>query len=374
MPAKTLHNDGLTKDLYDQQDASVIQSSSTLGGSELEYIPEIVLSGSSNEALKGESALLDGADEESFTLDTFDRLIRSAHKAGKAFLLARVTTADPVDSHILYHSYYAAHHINKVLFRTQPEQGLLHRMKSKNPLNNMVIIGDVDYYMVDPRSVDRALKRLHIETKKEDFTRSDSLIKRHQRTVSDLSGVKAGLKDSKRGSTTGLLRATSSYQSSILEAAEAVGPRRRIQYEATFFATDDDYLMKTEIREMFKLNSVNPDDYMLFTLFSNGREAAFGPNGELIAGFMNDAQVPRPDPTWRNLWGCLNGWGTASLSNGYTGFLTNRGLAVFFVLYLVLSAVLLRFLIPFEYVYLVAFGLAFVFVAVIVLFVEAGPR
>ncbi len=32
----------------------------------------------------------------------------------------------------LYFNYYAAHHINKVLFRTQPEEGLLHRMKAKN--------------------------------------------------------------------------------------------------------------------------------------------------------------------------------------------------------------------------------------------------
>ncbi|KAI8621350.1 hypothetical protein BC830DRAFT_1039243, partial [Chytriomyces sp. MP71] len=61
------------------------------------------------------------------------------------FLLARVVTVDPQEETRFYYSY-SAHHINKVLFRTQPEEGLLHRMKAKNPLNNMVIIGDVHYY------------------------------------------------------------------------------------------------------------------------------------------------------------------------------------------------------------------------------------
>ncbi|KNE66233.1 hypothetical protein AMAG_10472 [Allomyces macrogynus ATCC 38327] len=56
----------------------------------------------------------------------------------------------PNDETKFYYSYYAAHHINKVLFRTQPEEGLLHRMKAKNPLNNMTIVGDVSYYRISP--------------------------------------------------------------------------------------------------------------------------------------------------------------------------------------------------------------------------------
>ena len=48
------------------------------------------------------------------------------------FVIARVQTVDPDDETRFYFSYYAAHHINKVLFRTQPEEGLLHRMRAKN--------------------------------------------------------------------------------------------------------------------------------------------------------------------------------------------------------------------------------------------------
>jgi hypothetical protein len=75
--------------------------------------------------------------EEPFTLESFDELVRMHLEKNKDFILARVTTIDNIDPDRFYYSYYAAHHINKVLFRTQPELGLLHRMQAKNPLNNM---------------------------------------------------------------------------------------------------------------------------------------------------------------------------------------------------------------------------------------------
>ncbi|KAJ3176165.1 hypothetical protein HK101_010497 [Irineochytrium annulatum] len=100
--------------------------------------------------------VLDSMNEDPFTLETFENMIRLSANAGKDFILARVTTADPDDTSRFYYSYYAAHHINKVLFRTQPEEGLLHRMRAKNPLNNMVIVGDVHYYAIRALSVNIA--------------------------------------------------------------------------------------------------------------------------------------------------------------------------------------------------------------------------
>ena len=76
--------------------------------------------------------VLDALNEDPFTLECFESLLRVHAEKGKDFILARVTTVDPADETRLYYSYYAAHHINKVLFRTQPEEGLLHRMKAKN--------------------------------------------------------------------------------------------------------------------------------------------------------------------------------------------------------------------------------------------------
>ncbi|KAG0206905.1 hypothetical protein BGX28_001774 [Mortierella sp. GBA30] len=96
---------------------------------------------------------LDALDEDPFTLDSFENLMRLHANKGKDFILARVTTQDPNDSTKHYHSYYGAHQINKVLFRTQPEEGLLHRMKARNPLNNMLVVGDVHYYIVSADDV-----------------------------------------------------------------------------------------------------------------------------------------------------------------------------------------------------------------------------
>ncbi|KAI8817110.1 uncharacterized protein EV422DRAFT_542466 [Fimicolochytrium jonesii] len=96
--------------------------------------------------------VLEAENEDPFTLEGFDSLIQMHIEKEKDFIIARVTTVDPNDETRLYYSYYAAHHINKVLFRTQPEEGLLHRMKAKNPLNNMTIVGDVHYYVVSAAS------------------------------------------------------------------------------------------------------------------------------------------------------------------------------------------------------------------------------
>ncbi|TPX37739.1 hypothetical protein SmJEL517_g00609 [Synchytrium microbalum] len=124
-------------------------------GSKDVIAPEIVATaitfgGLPTTLLNGEPLVdvLDANNEDPFTLESFESLIKMHAASGKDFVLARVTTADPYDLTKFYYSYYAAHHINKVLFRTQPEEGLLHRMKAKNPLNNMTIVGDVLYYSV----------------------------------------------------------------------------------------------------------------------------------------------------------------------------------------------------------------------------------
>lgn len=76
--------------------------------------------------------VIDAENEDPFTLESFYTLLQLHIQANKDLILARVTTVDPSNESKLYYSYYAAHHINKVLFRTQPEEGLLHRMKAKN--------------------------------------------------------------------------------------------------------------------------------------------------------------------------------------------------------------------------------------------------
>ena len=92
--------------------------------------------------------ILESDAEDPFTLEPLSRLIAMHRDRKKDFIIARVTTEDPTYPDKFYYSYYAGHHINKVIFRTQPSEGLLHRMKARNPLNNMTIVGDVHYYIV----------------------------------------------------------------------------------------------------------------------------------------------------------------------------------------------------------------------------------
>ncbi|KAJ3157365.1 hypothetical protein HDU89_002779 [Geranomyces variabilis] len=119
-----------------------------LTGAPIKPTPASVVSASNADPSAVLVDVLDATNEDPFTLEPFAALIDLCAERDKDFVLARVTTVDPNDEERLYYSYYAAHHINKVLFRTQPEEGLLHRMKAKNPLNNMTIVGDVHYFVV----------------------------------------------------------------------------------------------------------------------------------------------------------------------------------------------------------------------------------
>ena len=91
---------------------------------------------------------LDVSNEDPFTLEALKDIIQLHIDKKLDFILARVQTVDPTDESRMYYSYYAAHHLNKVLFRTENRAGFLHRMNALNPLNNMPIVGDVHYYCI----------------------------------------------------------------------------------------------------------------------------------------------------------------------------------------------------------------------------------
>ena len=94
--------------------------------------------------------------EDIFTFDTFKSLILSHHEHEKALLIARVTTGtintqtNTIEN--VFYSYYNAYNLNKVIFRTQRSgfKMLLHRLAVLNPLNNLEIIGNVEYFKVIP--------------------------------------------------------------------------------------------------------------------------------------------------------------------------------------------------------------------------------
>merc|ERR1711915_779814 len=75
----------------------------------------------------------------------------------KDLILARVNTPDPYRQDLLCSYYYIASEVNKVLFKYESSRRLLHRMKVRNPLNNMYIIGQVQYFRIKKEEVDRAI-------------------------------------------------------------------------------------------------------------------------------------------------------------------------------------------------------------------------
>lgn len=375
---------------------------------------------------------LDAANEESFTLDSFESLIRAARNCEKTFILARVTTVDPRNLARLYFSYYAAHHINRVIFRTQPEEGLLHRMKSRNPLNNMLIVGDVHYFSITPEDFDRALKvkeekgiqsrvlrttpsssNHRIQGKRRDnygielrksIQRSNSyghrrsssesaqLIRNHS-TVSlpELSRVKNILdltrlegendrgwaKGEEEGEENGTGTGNDNDNSNENENENENDTNIPIIYEASYFASDDDFLMKADVRDFFKRNSVNPDDYQLFQLNRRSDRpyelTVLGPDGRPLSygsnpvSEINNQQQPR----WQSLYGILDDGNHQSMIGGlHFGFLSPLGFWLSMLFTTAGVVFLSLILLPSPFHYFTLAGLVVLFVFVLLFFVN----
>lgn len=236
--------------------------------------------GAPNSTPSGDSDKLDeidGSAHETFSLEELRVLILNYRRKRKDFLIARVTTADPDNQSLFYNFYYAAGEINRVLFRYEPSRRLLHRMKVKNPLNNMYIIGQVFYYKLSYKDIDRAIINYYFNNaeEKNKSRKAFSAIFRHKYTSSDHDKNKKS-KDSM------FLEETTSDNQSVEEITSAdiiekmikgeietpkdISPARKLLYSAKYFASDDDFLIKQDIRDYFKRNALDPDDEFLYEL------------------------------------------------------------------------------------------------------------
>ena len=401
----------------------------------LKIDPELFSSVSKNDLI------IDCETEESFTLETFESLLKAARAANKDFVLARVSTLDPTGPKPqVYHSHYSAHQINKILFRTQPEEGLLHRMKSRNPLNNLLIVGDVNYFVIRPKDYDDANGRyenLIARSKKieegegegEGDGENGNLVNlSNPNPIPSINGETTApvtttltasllhglLQRKKAASETGsgspninvapfenAADYTSPNQSSMdLESTQHRAISRNtstsslnrsdslnqlpsdgepaILYEAQPFATDDDFLMRSDVREYFKANSVNPDDYLLFTLYRSTTEI---PVSGMGMGFTtvpipDGAQMAAPQArvrSWKNCWGLFYP-PSPSLSTLRTGFISREAFKYILCVYIIACVLSLIFFIPLNLSYFVGFGMFVLIVFVTVFLVECNPE
>lgn len=240
----------------------------------------IQILGAPNSTQSAESPKLDEIDanaHETFTLEEMRVLIMNYRKKNKDFLIARVTTQDPENNSVFYNFYYAASEINRTLFRYEPSRRLLHRMKVKNPLNNMYIIGQVFYYKITPHDVDKTIvKYLFNQVNPSNKSRKAfSAIFRHKYDPQSRSRTQRA-KDS----------LDIREQRLVMEDFDGKRPRaiiddlgakriafpenidynKKIKYSAKYFASDDDFLAKQEVRDYFKRNALESEDEFLYDL------------------------------------------------------------------------------------------------------------
>ncbi|CAG8543261.1 12631_t:CDS:2 [Funneliformis mosseae] len=393
-----------------------------------------------------------------FTLESFDTLIQQHAEKNKDFIIAKVSTVDPLDELKYYHSFYSGHQINKILFRTQPDQGLLHRMKAKNPLNNMNIIGDVHYYVVKAASVKKSQtfaksssmsatsrKTLTVKEKCETIVATSSLnkteegdftinfddvismadrlhsappsiwnfkneeevlvaIEMNSHSSKNANNKRWSADDSIKSPPKAITSDNHSSQSSkefsisipknddninpssSLEDQPILSPTptvtqspinvespsiplneidmgdNSIHYKAIFYATDDDFLMRSTVRQFFKSNALDPVDAQLFTINSSPHNVSTTinttpPSSRLERMVTNNGAnfsetTSTPSQSRRNSQSInvhSRWWRTIH------NLRMNKGLKWLVLMYMVFGFLLIRFVVNETYAYLMAF-------------------
>lgn len=198
---------------------------------------------------------------ETFTLEEIRSLVLAYKQKDKDFLIARVTTPDPENGNLFYNFYYAAAEINRVLFRYESTRRLLHRMKVKNPLNNMFIVGQVFYYKLTQEEIDRAILEYYYGEDKEN---NRDVYTEYKHTASSES--ENLLKHSKSMMETKEQNHSMDELKNNFKRIPKPPAGRKLIYEAHYFASDDDFLVSSEIRDYFRQNALDPDDEFLYEI------------------------------------------------------------------------------------------------------------
>ncbi|RVD91286.1 hypothetical protein TUBRATIS_22780 [Tubulinosema ratisbonensis] len=206
-------------------------------------------------------------DAETFTFEEFRKLIYEARSFNKDFLLARVTTSDPSDHSVFFNYYYSANEINKILFKYESNRKLLHRMKVKNPLNNMYIVGQVYYYKITCDSFDKSVVNYFFSGKpierkktrrafstiirnKEIEEEHEDIERKRSKDTNDLSNSH----DKNEVPQRDPLETINDVKKGLIFIPTDIKEDIKIVYEAIYFGSDDDFLLKQEMRDYFRAN------------------------------------------------------------------------------------------------------------------------
>ena len=306
--------------------------------------------------------VLDPFEEEPFTLETFHGLIFLHHSKSLDFIIARVRTKDPKDENRDYYSYYSAHHINKVLFQTDVNAGLLHRLNSKNPLNNIDIVGDVHYYCIQASSEIGALSKAtaldngnnngsnvrrmsfddaYTDQKLVKNTDSTHLKTRSSTYANDQTGlsVEEWIQKQLAESPTHIVlqsptKTTSSSSPRKRHTKISISQSPTSNYKAHYLGSDDDYLMHRSLRSYFTANGLDANEGLLFDRHTSSS----------------------PISTLRNLLVLIREQNHSQSTTNW-----KKVVKISIPAYMLVSFIILKFLVPLNLIYVVAIILIVLF-------------
>lgn len=226
---------------------------------------EILLVGGPNNASDSQFHLdvIDSDEVEPFTLESFKKNVLDMRRLSKDYILARVTTTDPNNAALMYNYYYSAIEINKLLFKYETDRHLLHRMKVRNPLNNMYIMGQVYYYKVTPQDVDQGIYEYDNPCEKG----ASKMARKAFSAIVSVPDCADNHDNNEPKSKECFDVKTTSKDLFYREPRQKMGGSGdKMRVRARYFATDSDFLVKSQVREYFKQNVANKEDYFIFEL------------------------------------------------------------------------------------------------------------
>ena len=264
--------------------------------------------------LLDKSAVLVGSipadHEDPFSLETFEELIVQHQQVSKQLIIARVKTVDPHLPDKEYFSYYSAHALNKILFRTQIVYGrrLIHRLLVLNPLTNTPIVGDVQYFVVRKNgksssirkraSVDKTtIIQKYSETCVVLETSSECQTVHSADGLESSPGTQTDVQSTRRTSRTEYAGSGVSHinEEALGSVKSPVDSRPAEDYDADLIGTDSHYLDTSACRGLFRENALQPEDAALFEMPPISEQAP-GDGSNQEAGFIYLRTVEQRSP------------------------------------------------------------------------------
>ena len=114
------------------------------------------------------AASFDVDEEDPISSSSFRSLIQSSAQSGIGLIIGRVTTRDKVNFKKKYHHHFYGPNLIKLLFKKLDLNGeqimrsryhIEYPLAVKNPLTNEVIVGEVEFYLIECTKIKNVEKR-----------------------------------------------------------------------------------------------------------------------------------------------------------------------------------------------------------------------